>query len=133
MRRRRWLISGPVLLGFASVFDAAYGNPKTPRPYPRVTPSHVGGVLLPFPCPHCGAVRKEPVDRKKADGYRDKERGFAWCPACRGRYVMNRDGVALVGALPKGADAAPAFVERDGARDVLALRVEDGLDVLGAE
>jgi len=132
MARRRWLIHGPVLLGFSEMFDAAYGNPKTPRPYPRVTPSHVGGVLLPFACPHCGAVRPEPVSKKKSEGYRDRERGFSWCPACRGRYVMNREGTPLIGALPAGASAAPALVERDGKRSVLDVWLADGLDDLGA-
>ena len=132
MRRRRWLINGPVLLGFADVFDASFGDPKTPRPYPRVTPSHVGGVLLPFPCPHCGAVRGEPVHKKKSEGYRDRERGFSWCPACRGRYVMNRDGLPLVDDLPAGAPAAPARVERNGKSEVVGLLTADGLNDLGA-
>lgn len=120
-----------MLIGFSELFDAAYGDPKTPRPYPRVTPSCVGGVLLPFPCPHCGAVRTEPVHRNKSNGYRDHDRGFTWCPACRGRYVMNRSGTPLIGALPAGADCAPALVERDGKTEQLAPR-DSALDVLGA-
>lgn len=132
--RRRVLIPGPVLIGFAELFDTAYGDPKTPRPYPRVTPSRVGASLLPFPCPHCGEVRAEPVHPKKGEGYRDRERGYSWCPACRGRYVVNRSGGPLVGHLVPGATCAPALVSRNGKESVLELPAKrNGLDCLGAE
>lgn len=119
------------MIGFSEVFDAAYGNPNTPRPYPRVTPSCVGAALLPFPCPHCGAVRCEPIHPKKSEGYRDRERGFSWCPSCDGRYVLNRAGAPLVGTLPRGALHAPAVVERGGKRIVVGLHEEDGLTLMG--
>ena len=105
-------ISGAPLLGFADLFDGAYGNPRTPKPYPRVTPACVGGVLLPFPCPHCGKVRAQAVDPRRRAGYCDKGRGFSWCPACGGRYVLAREGVPLASSLPAGATSAPALVER---------------------
>ena len=130
-RRHRVLIPGPVLLGFGEIFDRSYGRHDTPRPYPKVTPSCMGEVLLPFPCPHCNAVRSAVVDRKTRLGYYDKNREFSWCPACRGRYVINPTGTPLVGALPEGATCAPALVERRGKTEVLGLLAESGLDVLG--
>ena len=54
--RRRLLLPGPVLMGFADLYDAAYGNPCPPDKMPVVTPTLIGGVALPFPCPHCGAT-----------------------------------------------------------------------------
>lgn len=108
----RKLLSGPVMLGFATYFDGAFGDPSTPRPYAIVRPASVGGILLPFPCPHCEAVRAEAVDPLKRDGYADKDRGFSWCPACQGRYVLDLNGVPLAKSLPAGATHAPAQVDR---------------------
>lgn len=130
-RLRRTLIPGPVLIGFADVFDASFGDPKTPRPYPKVTPSRVGDTLLPFPCPHCGAVRSAVIDPKKRGGYYDSERKFSWCPSCQGRYVVKPEGTPLQRALPPGAMYAPALVERGGEVETLG-EPEDGLDALGA-
>lgn len=132
MRRRRRLIRGPVLLGFAQAFDRASGREDTPRPYPVITPSRVGGVLLPFQCPHCGAVCSETVDPKRRKGYTDKERGFSWCPRCRRRYIVNLEGMPLAEALPAGATFAPARVERGDKVETLDGPREDGLDLLGA-
>lgn len=87
---RAALIPGPVLLGFAMAFDEAYGKPGRGLP-PVVTPARVGGILLPFACIHCGAVRPEPVN-SQAGKYQDPVRGHSWCPSCRGRYVLNRLG-----------------------------------------
>jgi hypothetical protein len=109
MRQR---LPGPVLLGFAEAFEEAYGDPATPRPYPRITPSRIGPVLLPFSCPHCAAVRSETVDPSHRRAYQDAARRFSWCPACRGRYVVNGAGMPLPEALPAGATCAPARVER---------------------
>ncbi len=130
-RRRRYLIPGPVLIGFGEMFDRSYGDPKTPLPYVRVTPTKIGGVLLPFPCPHCDEVRSVVVDSKRKDHYRDSERGFSWCPACRKRYVINPEGQSLVGELPAGATHAPALVERCGERRMVGLPKADGLNLLG--
>jgi hypothetical protein len=111
VRRPRLLISGPVLLGFSTLFDSAWGSPLTPKPYPKVTPSRVGDVLLPFACPWCKEVRSAVIDRKTRLGYHDKERDFSWCPSCRGRYVINPKGQPLSSSLPAGATHAPALVE----------------------
>lgn len=132
-RRRKVLIPGPVLVGFATLFDQSYGDPRTPRPYPKVTPSCVGGVLLPFPCPHCSAVRPAVIDPKTRVGYWDEERGFSWCPACGKRYVIKSKGTPLVGEIPAGATHAPALVERGDKTEVVGLLVAaDGFDTLGA-
>lgn len=131
-RSRRVLIPGPVLLGFATMFDQSYGDPKTPRPYPKVTPSCVGGVLLPFKCPHCSAVRSVVIDPKTRLGYRDTERGFSWCPACTKRYDICLEGTPLKKPLPAGATHAPALVERGDKTTVVGLLVDDGFEVLGA-
>ena len=140
----RALLPGPVLLGFADFFEAAQGDPRTPQPYPRVVPSAVSGVLLPFRCPHCGKVRPEAVDPRKRGGYGDPARGFSWCPACGGRYVLDGRGTPLAEALPPGAACAPAKVERGGKVAVLPEseasrlreerpeRTRGGLALLGA-
>ena len=131
-RRRKVLIPGPVLVGFSEFFDRSYGDPRTPRPYPKVTPSCVGGVLLPFPCPHCSAVRSAVIDPKKRLGYFDKERDFSWCPSCQGRYEIIPEGQPLIGTLPAGATHAPALVERGKKTELVGMIGADGLDVLGA-
>ena len=113
------LIAGTALLGFAEMFDGAYGDPDTLKPYPRVTPSKVGPVLLPFPCPKCG----KPLDVDGLKGY--TARGFSWCPGCRGRFVLNREGSPLAETLAPGAIMAPAKV--DG-----VVQGERALEVLGA-
>lgn len=129
--RHRFLLTGPTLLGFSEMFDSAYGNPRTPRPYPKVTPARVGGVLLPFPCPHCGAAKSDVVDPKKRHHYRDEHRGHSWCPGCRGRYVIDYRGAPLAKPLPAGATSAPARVERNGKVEVLGPIEESGFNVLG--
>lgn len=129
---RRKLLPGPALLGFADQFDGAYGDPKTPHPYPQVTPSSMSGILLPFPCPHCGQVRGEAVDPRTRAGYCDPERGFSFCPACCKRYVINWRGMPLAEALPAGAVSAPAKVERGGKGQVLRGREGGRLELLGA-
>jgi hypothetical protein len=131
-RKRPRLIPGAVLVGFAELFDRAYGDPRTPRPYPRVTPSRLGGTLLPFPCPHCRAVRDVVVDPRRRDFYHDAARDFSWCPACRGRYVIDRKGMPLARALEPGARAAPARIERDGSVEFLDVEAESGLSLWGA-
>ncbi len=131
-RRRRLLIPGPVLVGFADVFDNAHGSARTPRPYPRVTPSRMGSVLLPFQCPHCGEVKSAVVDPKTRNGYRDAERNFSWCPSCHLRYVIIIQGMPLTESIPAGATHAPALVERSGRAEVVGKFADDGLDILGA-
>lgn len=132
LRSGRVLLSGPVLLGFSEFFDRAYGCPKTPTPYPKVTPSKVGGVLLPFPCPYCGEVKSAVVDPKTRLGYWDRQRGHSWCPACNKRYVIDSKGRELEEGLPEGATHAPALVTRGDKTEVIGLPVADGLNMLGA-
>lgn len=129
--RRRILIPGPVLIGFSELFDRAHGDPKTERPYPKVTPSRMGSVLLPFACPHCGEVRSEVVDPRRREHYYDRDRDFGWCPACRKRYVIDFKGTPLVASISAGAVAAPALVERNGTTKALDVP-DDGIDALGA-
>lgn len=109
MKPRR-LISGPVLLGFAEAFDAAYGNPRSKSPYLTITPAAVGRSLLPFPCPNCGVAHCDAVDPRKRDGYRDAERGFSWCPSCGLRYKLDTKGAPLTAELEPGAESAPPLV-----------------------
>lgn len=129
--RRRTLISGPVLIGFAELFDRSYGDPRTPRPYPRVTPARIGNSLLPFPCPHCGAVQPAVIDPQTRKGYWDRERKHSWCPSCLGRYDINQKGAPLSKPIEIGATSAPAIVERGGKTEILAESV-DSLGMLGA-
>lgn len=136
-RRRRILLPGAVLVGFAELFDRAYGNPDTIRnkdgSYIKVTPARIGFALLPFACPHCGAVRPEAVDMKRGRRYCDEERGFCWCPACQGRYILNTEGRPLDSELPAGATHAPALIERDGKAKVVDKLDDNALDLLGVE
>jgi len=133
IRSRRLLLSGPVLIGFGAIFSESSGRGNTPFPYPKVTPTIVSGVLLPFPCPHCTEVRSAVIDAKTRLGYFDKERGWSWCPACRGRYIVNPKGTPLAKDLPAGATHAPALVERAGKTEVVGLlAAADGLVMLGA-
>jgi hypothetical protein len=130
--RGKRLIPGTPLLGFLEAFEEAAGRPT--RNPPRVTPTCIGGVLAPFACPHCGAVRSEPIDKKKRAHYADESRGFSFCPACRGRYVIDWKGMPLAESLPAGAVCAPAKVERGGKVEVLRGPSSggSGLDLLGA-
>ena len=128
----RALIPGPVLLGFADLFDEAWGKPGA-GPIPVVTPTAIGGALLPFACPHCGAARKAAVDPRLREGYRDPWRCFSWCPACRGRYRLNTDGGPLPAPMLPGAKAAPAQVAVGRASYVTCDLPRAGdLDLLGA-
>lgn len=131
MGRRRKLLPGPVLIGFSELFDRSFGDPKTALPYPKVTPSKIGDVLLPFLCPHCGAVKSAVIDKKTRLGYFDKERQFSWCPGCRGRYVIDADGMPLEESLDPGATYAPALVERGDETTILRLD-DNGLNTLGS-
>lgn len=108
------LLPGVPLIGFYTAFDESKGASGTPWPYPIVTPSAVGPALLPFHCPHCGAVCDELVDPKTRMFYFDKNRKFSWCPKadCRGRFFVDRTGMPLAEPLPAGASAAPSMVER---------------------
>lgn len=129
------LLPGTPLLGFAEMFDDARGSSETPWPYPVVVPSAVGPALLPFRCPHCAAVCAALVDPVTRGHYYDRLRRFSWCPACRGRFFVDRKGLPLAEALPAGATHAPSRVER--AEEVASAGgflegVEvGGLDLLG--
>lgn len=116
-------IPGTPLLGFAEVFDEAYGRPG---PTPLVTPSHRDGKLLPFACPHCAAPTGAAVVML---GYLDPERGHRWCPRCQGRFMLDTNGTPLVGALAPGAKTAPALV--DCVERGQLLHDADGLFLLG--
>ena len=128
---RRVLLRGPSLVGFFELFDNSCGDPSTPLPYAKVKPAVVGGVLLPFACPHCGAVKPEMVHTKRALNYKDG-RGFSWCPACKKRYFLDEKGAPLSGEIEVGATCAPAVVERGGKITVVSGRTaSDGLQLLG--
>jgi uncharacterized Zn-finger protein len=128
---RRLLLRGPVLIGFNEMFADASGREDTPRPYVTVKPALVGGVLLPFECPHCEAVKPEMVHPKRSQDYKD-ERGFSWCPGCRVRYVLDEKGAPLAEGVEVGATHAPAVIERGGKTAVIGGRSTDGLKLLGA-
>lgn len=131
MRRR--LLPGPVLMGFSTLFDAAWGNPCAPSEIPTLSPTCIGGVPLPFPCPHCGQVRKAMADPKARLGYTDPVRGFSWCPACGGRFRLDAVGIALPAPLQVGARAAPCLVTLGSASWILDMNSEaDDLDFLEA-
>lgn len=130
--RRRTLLKGPVLIGFNDLFERSFGHEDTPAPYPKVTPTFLGGAIVPFPCPHCGETRRAVVDPKTRLGYYDRERGFSWCPACQKRYVINARGGSALGELPPDVKVKPALVERDGEVSALLPPKVSGLDMLGA-
>jgi hypothetical protein len=109
------VIKGTPLLGFADAFDASWGNPATPKPYLRVTPSRLGDALLPFRCPGCGAVLTQFSDPGSRSCYTDPQRGHRWCPACGLRILLDVGGMPLPAPLLPGAVVAPSKVTREGA------------------
>lgn len=131
---RRKLLPGPVLMGFAIDFDQAWGRPCQ-GPIPVITPTRLGGVLLPFPCVHCGEVREASVDPKQREGYRDPWREHFWCPACHGRYRLNSVGAPLAAAMLPGARCAPARVECGAAAFLIGVCGVPGseIDLIEAE
>jgi hypothetical protein len=107
-------LPGPTVCGFHGLFEGDYGDPSTPTPYPRVTPSKAGSVLLPFHCPECDFV----IDFSDRDGRehyhdtRETKRGKRdnyWCPSCGARFLLNLNGKPFEGTLTNGI--APAEVE----------------------
>lgn len=132
MRPRR-LLSGPVLLGFAEVFDRAYGDPKSPRPYLTITPAAVGRSLLPFPCPRCGKSHCDAVDPRKRGGYCDPERGFSWCPSCGLRYKLDTKGTPLTESLKPGAESALPLVNGESLQLPESEDDYDALALMGAD
>jgi uncharacterized Zn-finger protein len=126
------LLRGPVLIGFNDLFAESSGR-EEPGPYVKVKPAVIGGVLLPFPCPHCSAVKPEMVHPRRSLNYKDEGRGFSWCPACRKRYVLDDKGAPLADEIEVGAMHAPAVIECGGKVAVIGGRiVSDGLKLLGA-
>ena len=117
---RTRLLPGPAVCGFWGLFDADYGDPSTPRPYPRVTPSALGGVTLPFRCPHCKRIRADFADGAEREKYHDARDGHGnyWCPDCGGRFDLALPGAPLAAALPAGSVVAPSRVERAGRLEV---------------
>lgn len=144
--RRSTRIGGTRLAGFHGLFEEDFGDPATPTPYPRVTPSRVGDALLPFRCPACRTIVREFSDARDRECFHDPQRGFYFCPCpdCRSRFYFNEDGIPLPSALPAGATVAPCKVDRggkaiiEGSGGVLSIVLGamagggyDGLDVLG--
>lgn len=105
-------LDGPVLLGFAELFDRSYGDPTTLKPYATISPAKAGDVLLPFPCPRCEAVQD--VDKKTRENYRDPVRGHSWCTACGLRYHFDANGTPLEEKLGKNATSARPAVIKNG-------------------
>jgi len=107
-------LSGPEVCGFYGMFETNFGDPETPAPYARVTPSCVAGVLLPFSCPNCKTVLSQFSDPKTREHYHDDRDGRDnfWCPTCDVRFNLRLQGMPL----PKNAalvdGAAPSLVER---------------------
>jgi len=110
-------LDGPPLCGLYGFFEADFGAPDSPKPYPRVTPSRVGGLLLPFRCPCCPATIDFSDPKNRAD-YCDPRplRGNHYCPRCGARFLLNTDGQPLDGELATDG-AAPSMVETVGFDD----------------
>jgi hypothetical protein len=129
MKRLR-LIDGPVLLGFAELFDRSFGDPTTPRPYATIAPATVGKVLLPFPCPRCTSVQGVcPPDRA---AYSDPNRGFSFCSSCGLRYVLDEKGAPLETPIEPGAKSAPPTITKAGKTLQLPPPDDDALALIGA-
>jgi hypothetical protein len=104
-------LSGPALCGLYGMFEEDFGDPESPRPYPRVTPTRLGGVLMPFRCPRCPAT-VDFSNPETREHYRDPRpsRNNHFCPRCGVRFTLNTDGQALVGKIADDG-AAPSTVE----------------------
>lgn len=122
-------LSGPPLVGLYGMFDADYGDPDSPRPYPRVTPSRAGALMLPFRCPRCPATvdfsdparREDYHDTRPLPGGARRDNYF--CPRCGVRFTLNDRGQPMKGKLATDG-AAPSVVETIavGADGKLSLR-----------
>lgn len=115
-KRAETRLLGAPLAGFHGIFEENFGDPETPTPYPRVTPSRVGSALLSFKCPACRTIIHEFSDHEEREHYKDPQQGFFFCPCpdCRSRFYLNEEGMPLPAALPAGANVAPCRVERGG-------------------
>jgi hypothetical protein len=107
-------IPGPTVCGFHGMFERDFGDDTTPKPYARVTPSRVGGALLPFHCPSCEAVVdfSDPARREHHHDSRETASGKNdnyWCPSCSHRFYLNTKGKPFKGTIDE--HVAPAEVE----------------------
>lgn len=110
-------LPGPTVCGFHGMFESDYGDPSSPKPYPRVTPSKVGSALLPFHCPCCDAVidfsdserREQFHDTRDDADDSGKPRDNYWCPCCGQRFLLNLKGKPFKGNIDE--HVAPAEVE----------------------
>lgn len=129
------LIGGAELCGFWGFFEASYGNPDTPKPYATVTPSKVGGALLPFPCPRCGECSQSLACPKLREHFHDTRRGQGhyFCPKCGERFYLDLQGIPLEVEVTPGMECAPARMTRGKVTRTIGIPVKaNGLDVLGA-
>lgn len=143
-------LSGPSIVGLYGMFEENWGDPSSPKPYPRVTPTRVGAALLPFRCPRCETTI-DFSDPKRREHYHDTRRlgtgrrDNYFCPSCGMRFLLNDKGKQLEGKVSVDG-AAPSTVETItiGADGLLSLRRTEshpaasihqyllGCDVLGS-
>ena len=129
-------IPGPTLCGFFGIFEVDHGDPTTDALGLTITPSRVGGVLLPFRCPRCGEAPRALSDSAEREKYRDRRPGRDnyHCPLCGCRFKIDLRGTPLPEALPPRAAVAPSLVTWPGGSrwqdrpGLLARVLGEGLD-----
>lgn len=106
-------LPGTPVIGFHGLFEEDYGDPQTPKPYCRVTPSRSGSTLLPFSCPRCHSSI-DFSDSKNREAHHDtrslngKRQNNHFCPHCGLRFYLNEKGKEYNGALSSGVAPSTA-------------------------
>ncbi len=110
------LIQGRPLLGFWGIFEGCYGDESTESPMRTITPSFVGGSMLPFRCARCKDVCQDLACPVTREHYKDTREGRDnhFCSRCGCRFKIDMAGTPLPCALSAGAVVGPSKVECDG-------------------
>jgi predicted RNA-binding Zn-ribbon protein involved in translation (DUF1610 family) len=103
-------LPGPPIVGLWGMFERDRGNPSTPSPYCRITPSRLGTILLPFTCPNCSSSIDYSSERMR-EAHHDTRSGHGnyWCPTCGWRFYLNAKGIPYEGKVSE--TVAPSIVE----------------------
>lgn len=133
-------LPGKPIIGFWGLFEADYGNPKTPTPYVRVTPSAEGRQLLPFRCPACKESLHEFCHPVSREHYHDTRkislnerlairRNNYWCPVCGFRFYLKLSGMPHTGG-EYPASKVEAFGVKNGKITLIGAITQDGPGLL---
>lgn len=104
-------LPGPPVAGFYGFFEADFGDPDSPTPYPRVTPTRICDAVLPFRCPRCkGKIDFTSPERREHYHDTRPQHDNHHCPACGMRFFLN-PGQPWSGGKLDEKGCAPSTVE----------------------